>query len=340
MISSSVKKRCFNGWAIISIVTLILLSDFNALAQSNEFSDVSRTHPFYVGISFLKDEKVINGYADGSFKSSNPINKAEVTKMIVTELDAPLDAKFEAVFSDVTEGLWFTPHVMKARQLGFVSGNDESGTFSGEKQVNLAEFLKMILSAHNVDVTPAEGQDTAKNISSDAWFANYINYALSHGIINADANGSVDPAKALTRGEVANAMYLLTVIMKGDDTAFLLTRAEAELAQIEVYIAANQVNLAKVASGLAVDFTQQAYNNEPSNGTVLGKAKIARAYDWLVDAFILGIEGKNAEAAQKANDVIDKATEAWQVDPDTQPIAAHIKERAREILEQVGGTET
>lgn len=303
------------------------------------FSDVTRAHPYYVGIMYLTQQGILQGYEDKTFKAEAPINKAEVTKVIVEGLKAPQDATFEPVFSDLTEDLWYSPYVMKARQLGFVSGNEVDKTFAGSKQVNMAEFLKMLLIANKIDVSAFEGKTIAPGIPAEEWFAKYVNYAVALGITPTKADGSLDPSKPLTRGEVANMMYLLSIIMKGSDTQFLLTRAEAELAQIEVYIAANQVALAKNASELAVDFTQQALKNMPDEKVVLGAAKIARSYDWLVDAYIFGIQNKKPEAAQKANEAIDKATEAWQANPDTQSIASHIKERAREILTQVGGTE-
>ena len=111
------------------------------------------------------------------------------------------------------------------------------------------------------------------------------------------------------------------------------------MAQIEVYIAANKVNNAKNSSELAVDLTQQALKNMPDNNVVLGAAKLARAYDLLVQSFIYGIQKKNTEAADFANQAIAKATEAWEANNATQPIARHIKDRAREILAQVGGKE-
>ena len=72
---------------------------------------------------------------------------------------------------------------------------------------------------------------------------------------------------------------------------------------------------------------------------VLGAAKLARAYDWLVDSFVYGIQKDYTSAAEYANKAIDKAGEAWEANNATQPIARHIKDRAREILSQIGGTE-
>lgn len=303
------------------------------------FSDVSRTHPYYTAITYLSQQGVIGGYADGTFKPENSINRAEVLKIILKGSNIEANEAYGAFFPDVPEEAWFAPFVMKAKALGFVKGNEIDGTFAPDRQVNLAEFLKMLLTANKIDVSSFEGKQVAPNIPLDAWYANYVNYAAALGIVARDSQGNVDAGKALTRGEVVSVMYLLSIILNGSDTQFLLTRAESEMAQIEVYIAANMVVYAKNSSELAVDITQQALKNMPDNNVVLGAAKIARAYDWLVDSFILGIQKQNEAAAQKANDAIDKATEAWEANNATQPIAKHIKDRAREILAQVGGVE-
>jgi len=306
---------------------------------STGFSDVNRTHPNYTAITYLSQSGVIGGYADGTFKPENSINRAEVLKIILKGSGIEANEAYSASFPDVAEDAWFAPFVMKAKALGFVKGNEADGTFAPERQVNMAEFLKMLLVANKIDVSSFEGKTVVPNIPLDAWYANFVNYSVALGIVPKDANGNVDAGKLLTRGEVVSMMYLLSIIRNGSDTQFLLTRAESEMAQIEVYIAANMVPLAKNAAELAVDITQQALKNMPDNNVVLGAAKIAKAYDWLVDSFILGIQKQNEAAAQKANDAIDKATEAWEVNNATQPIAKHIKDRAREILTQVGGTE-
>lgn len=306
---------------------------------STGFNDVSRTHPYYTAITFLSQNGVIGGYDDGTFKPENPINRAEVLKIILRGSGIEADEAFTQHFPDVNERDWFAPYVLKARAMGFVKGDDVNGTFAPSRQVNLAEFLKMLLTANDIDVSSFEGKTVAPNVPLDAWYANYVNYAVALGIALVNTDGNVDAARPLTRAEVVDMMYLLSIILSGGDTQFLLTRAESEMAQIEVYIAANMVANAKNASELAVDLTQQAYKNMPDNAVVLGAAKIARAYDWLVDSFILGIQGQNEASAQMANDAIDKATEAWEANNATQPIAKHIKDRAREILEQVGGVE-
>jgi hypothetical protein len=306
-----------------------------------DFQDVLRTNDSYVAINYLNQAGVISGYPDGAFKPNNPINRAEVLKVILNGSGIQRAADVtDAGFPDVKKEDWFSSFVAKAKELGIAKGNDIDGTFAPGRQVNKAEFLKMLLMANNIKTEALKvDADVAPDAPKDAWFAPYVNYALQVGIISKNSQGLVEPSKLLTRAEVAQMMYFLILIKSSKDTQFLLHRAEAELAQIEVYIAANKVDSAKNSSLLAVDLTQQAYKNMPENNVVVGAAKLSRAYDWLVDSFIYGIQKNNASAIEWANKAIDKATEAWEANNATQPIAKHIKDRAKEILAQVGGTE-
>jgi hypothetical protein len=86
-----------------------------------------------------------------------------------------------------------------------------------------------------------------------------------------------------------------------------------------------------------VDLTQQALKNLPSSNVVLAAAKLARGYDYLVNAFITALQKKNDESYQWAQQAITKSTEAWEANNDIQPIAKHIKDRANEIISQLPG---
>ncbi|MCK5603996.1 S-layer homology domain-containing protein [Candidatus Pacearchaeota archaeon] len=336
----------------LALATLLLTASFSTVfaeeAQTSsgiktvvDFPDVLRTHNSYVAISHLAELGVLSGYPDGTFKPDNPINRAEVLKVILNGSNVEAPETFgEVTFPDFQKGDWFARFVMKAKALGIVKGNDADGTFAPGRQVNKAEFLKMLLMANQIRPVPIEeGGVVATDISNNDWFAPYLHYAFQVGLITKDDQGNLNPGKLLTRGEVSDMMYLLILIKGSKDTQFLLHRAESETAQIEVYIAANKVTQAKRASELAVDLTQQAYKNMSDNNVVLGAAKLARSYDWLVDAFIYGIQKDYALAAEWANKAIDKATEAWEANNATQPIARHIKDRAGEILAQVEGAE-
>lgn len=329
---------------ILSIVVSICVLTSVAFANGNTgFTDLSSEHDYYVAITYLNQVGVLNGYSDGTFRPGNTINRAEVLKVIFvgSEIDVS-DVLAEDVFFDVPADAWYGSYVNKAYELGIVSGDGVDGGFHGEREVNKAEFLKMLFEANQImdeALAGAAGIATANDVPADAWFAPYLNYAALVGIIELNSQGGLEPDKALTRGEVSNMLYLLMLIRGKDDTRLLLDAAELEMIQIDVYVGADKIDRAKKASELAVDLTQQALANVPGDNVVLGVAKLAKAYDYLMRAFILGVQGDYIDAESWANVAIDKAEEAWEVDDDTEIIARYIKEIARSILEQIGGVE-
>jgi len=309
--------------------------------EITEFKDVFPSHDSYVAVAYLHQDGTIKGYADGTFGPDKSINRAETLKIILkgSKINPTINVK-AGIFPDVKSADWFASYVAKAKDLKIVKGDEKTGNFVPTRQVNKAEFLKMLLIANKIDVKSAQiTKKTPTDIPSDAWFAPYMKYAYERGIISANSRGLLEPQKFLTRSEVSNMMYSLILIKNSANTKFLLQRAQAELAQIEIYIAASKFQKAKDTSEMAVSLTQQAYKNMPKDKIVLSAAKIAKSYDWLVDALIYGINKDFKKATEYANKSIDKATEAWEVSNAVQPIARYIKDRARDVLKQVGGVE-
>lgn len=325
----------------ILILSISILSVFsstaNALETKKTFTDVPQTHQYNVAINFLTEQGVTQGYEDGTFGPENPINRAEVLKIILKGSGVNESTAFTQHFPDVNESDWFAPYVTKAKEIGIISGNGSDGTFTPNRQVNLAEFLKMLILTNELDATQFAEEQLFDYLDTNAWYNQYINFAAKAGLL--DLEKKVDPSKPLTRAETVNMMYLLSLVTNGNNTQFLLTRAELELSQTEIFLAAKETKLAKNASTLAVDLTQKAFRNIPDNNIVIGAAKLAKAYDFLVDSFSYGSIGELELSAKYANDAIDKATEAWEANNSTETIAKHIKDLAREILVQVGGTE-
>lgn len=299
------------------------------------FSDVPNTDPNYVAITFLNGEGVIGGYEDGTFRPAQVINRAESLKIIFggSGLEYPLTVE-TAPYTDVAVTDWFAGYVEGARQTGIISGNPD-GTFAPGRNVNRAEFIKMILEANQFKKEKWENVQMFADVPADAWFTPYMNYAGQAGLVTADSNGNLNPGEEIDRGEVAEIMYIMKVILNGANTQFLISQAEQQMIQIDVYIGANNPVMAKRAAELSVDMTQQAYKNLPEDIVVLGAAKLARAYDFLVNAYMAGISQSYTEAKDWADQAIAKATEAWEVNNEIQPLARHIKDKANEIISQI-----
>lgn|GEM_PF-872531 len=302
---------------------------------TTQFTDVPQTHANYVAIMYLKSQGILGGYSDGTFKPDQQVNRAEALKILLigNKVTIP-DSVSTASFSDYKASDWFARYVEQAKTLGIVNGNPD-GTFAPSRNVSRAEFLKMLLILNGLKTEKWAGQEIFADVKKDDWFNPYMNYAGQAGLIAKDDKNNVYPGQALTRADVAEILYLMIVIRSDKNTQFLIDQTEAQMGQIEVYIGGNNVVAAKRASELAVDFSQQAYVNLPTNNVVLSAAKLAKAYSYLMSGFIAAIQKDYTGATSWAQQAIAKASDAWNVNHDIQPIAKHIKDRANEILAQV-----
>ncbi len=316
------------------LVLTVGIMTFNGLAFA--YSDVTNTDPHYVAINYLSEKAVLQGYEDGTFQPDKLVNRAEALKIIFEGLTIEIDENLETadLFSDVPEDAWFAKYVAYGKEKGVINGNPD-GTYAPDRSVARSEFLKILLNSIGFKNEQWENQKLYEDVPEQEWFTPYMNYAGKAGLITPSEENNLEPGKQLSRAEVSEILYLMIVILNGKNTQFLIDESEAQMAQIEIYIASNDIVSAKRAAELGVDLTQQAYSNMPENNVVLGAAKIARAYDYLVNAYISALQNDSDQALDWANQTIEKATEAWEANNETQPIARHIKDRAREIIDEL-----
>lgn len=304
-------------------------------AAAMEFSDVPNDHPDFVSITQLVEQGILKGYDDGTFKPEKIVNRAEAIKVILGGSNISVESELEeAPFTDTLPDQWFAPFVMKAKQLGVVNGNPD-GSFAPSNEVKRVEFIKMLLETNRFKKEKWENQQHFDDVPGDSWYASYMNYAGKSGLVIADSNNQLNPEQAVTRGEMAEILYLMRIILNGRNANYLIGQSELQMAQIETYIGAKKIAEAKRAAELAFDLTQQALIVLPENNVVLGAAKIAKAYDLLIDAFIAGVQQNKEKARELAEQAKVKATEGWEANNDVQAIARHIKDRADEILSQL-----
>lgn len=130
--------------------------------EANVFSDVNSQTNYSQAIQFLKDQKIIQGYPDGSFAPSSTINRAEFTKILVNAIskDTPTGSN---CFSDVKAD-WYAPYVCTAKNLKLINGYPD-GNFKPSEAINFSEAAKIIANAFKLNQSQ---QDPS------VWFKSYI----------------------------------------------------------------------------------------------------------------------------------------------------------------------
>lgn len=108
------------------------------------FTDVRDNHPNAAAINKLAERKIVTGYEDGTFRPGNPVNRGELSKMIVPpSITFMLNRNiFRNCFEDVNEE-WFARYVCFSKAMGWVKGQ-EDGYFYPAETVSKKEGTKVM----------------------------------------------------------------------------------------------------------------------------------------------------------------------------------------------------
>ena len=179
-------------------------------ALNGIFTDIPFNHPDATALKYLKDNGIMTGYQDGSFRPDKQVNRAEVIKIIVKALGEPKDIGLHRnCFNDVKEE-WFAPYGCYAKWKGWVKGYNDGG-YHPSNNVTRAELLKMVVEAYGLTLESAPPSNSAfTSLNTDTWSTRYVWTAEANGLMTAwKDNTPENLGSPATRLEVATAIYTL-----------------------------------------------------------------------------------------------------------------------------------
>lgn len=298
----------------LSLLFSLLPSAPAAFAQEAEgFSDLPEDHFAYSAVMYLKEQGIISGYDDGTFKPSNSVNRAEAIKLIIAPLVTPeqMAQATEAAssYDDIGEDAWFKPYVELARVAGIVDGPPEKTSFNGANTVIKVEFLKMVQEAFGANPTGSFSeislplsQDVA---TTDDWYYPYLRYAITSSMVMIGQDGTLMPGKQLTRAETAVLLYRFIMYQQGRRTQALLSETESELQITRSFLEESNLPQAEFSSARALLAARGAHASNPDESIVQGAVKIAEAFRSVVRGYAAGVQNENYE------ETVRLAGEAW-----------------------------
>jgi len=211
------KKRFFVKLFSLGVFAVSNLGFVSAAENQMLFPDVKATSPQFTSINYLSGKGVLLGYEDGTFKPNNGINRAELMKILVAGQGIyPDEYQYMECFSDVKDE-WFAPYVCYAKEMGWVSGNPD-GTFAPAKNVNRAEGSKMVLNSLGITAEGGSGLGLS-DVNSTDWYKEFAQTLAVKNLLNLNKN-LFEPAKNLTRGEIAELTYRSLVLKQTKEKVF------------------------------------------------------------------------------------------------------------------------
>jgi len=170
-------------------------------------------------IKYVKDSGIFTGTGEGLLEAFRPINRAEVTKVMVEYFDIEIIDNFDEVelFPDVAMGLWYTNYIYTARFNNIVGGYPD-GYFRPENKINRVEMLKIFIEASGITAEESYLDIPDETIYYNdveiedplQWFIRYSNYAFLNSLIEND--GKLYPTDYMTRMDVIKLLYRASML--------------------------------------------------------------------------------------------------------------------------------
>ena len=111
--------------------------------QQASFPDVYAGRWYTSAINYFANKGSIVGFEDGTFRPNNPITRAEITTLLIGEVDWIQEPFSEAIFSDVSPTHWAFDYIQISQQNGFVVGYPD-GTFRPDAGATRSEAVVLI----------------------------------------------------------------------------------------------------------------------------------------------------------------------------------------------------
>ncbi|PDY33352.1 cell wall hydrolase [Bacillus wiedmannii] len=172
----------------------------SAFANTHKFPDV----PAWAdkSVNYLVDKKVLSGYPDGTFGSSDSLDRAAAATIMTKALDIQVDFDAKPSFID-SQNHWATPYIAAAEKAGIIKG-EGNGIFNPSGKVTRAAMAAMLVNAYKLqDRTNSNGQITFDDIKGH-WGEKHANILIQTEISKGTEDGnSWSPNRPITRAEAA-----------------------------------------------------------------------------------------------------------------------------------------
>jgi len=187
-------------------ITSGAISKTSDVLEESSFSDLNQTDENFVAINFLKNNDIVRGYPDGTFKPNNNVTRVEALKFIYEGLNKDVKPRAFLQFADTDSKAWYARYIAAAQKDGVIKGY-ANNLFKPANPVTRAEFVKMLVEAAGYD-----GQNyvalgkSYSDVKAKDWFYTYVSLARDKNLLDTSTN-LFRPNDPIKRADVAAILY-------------------------------------------------------------------------------------------------------------------------------------
>lgn len=183
------------------------------------FADVPRTHGFYTAIMDCAAKGITSGYADGTFRPTNSVTKAQFSVMLSR---AFYPDKVKALSTEENKAVaWYYPNVLALKNAGVLKDMTLANFLTNKTimdqaipRYQMAQLMTNIMSAKGFSATAAQKAEAQKKITDyktmPTKYQDAVKNVFALGIITGYSNGTFGGDNIMNRGQGCVVIYRMT----------------------------------------------------------------------------------------------------------------------------------
>lgn len=203
-------------------------------ASAQTFKDVPKTHWAYSAVETVAAKKLVAGYADGTYRPSGQVTRAELSAFLARAFDGK--ERGSEPFVDVASNHWAVDAINEGIALGFIKPSEyKNNKFEPNKAMTRAEIARWLtngLIASNPEYKKAVSEMANSSLTVvpiPEFFKGgvnksdlpYIGVAMGTGLLSGYTDYTFKPNGNTSRAEVATILIRYIDAMKKNPNEFV-----------------------------------------------------------------------------------------------------------------------
>ena len=156
--------------------------------------DIPVGYTYEKELAYLTDNKIINGYSDGSFRPNQSLSREHAALILSKVLQLDTSTIENPNFADVPTTHAYYKEIAALANAGIISGSN--GKFNPKGTLTRAQMAKMI--SLGFELTDGAAKDFS-DVSEEAWYYEHVQKMAAHNITTGYGDGTFKPTTAITR---------------------------------------------------------------------------------------------------------------------------------------------
>ncbi|RJE85078.1 DUF1533 domain-containing protein [Paenibacillus sp. 1011MAR3C5] len=190
---------------LLSLGWIVAKQPIEASERGTIFSDIEPGSEYEEALASLVQQEIIFGYSDGTYRTSEKLNREQAAVILARALQLNLEAVDDPNFQDVNESSKYYKSIAAIVSAGIFQGYSD-GTFKPDQSLTRAEMAKILVVAYQLPVEEL-AVNPFKDVSSTSWYAPYLASLIQNKITTGTSLTTYSPNNVVTRGEIALFIY-------------------------------------------------------------------------------------------------------------------------------------